>query len=164
MDEQWLGGAAYREALDRLRATGVFQSIVDYLGRELPDLHPAEGIALDIASGIPDNWAKVDGEWHQIPDEHFVTVEQMPDGAALEFGSSTINWIMEHSLPCRVRGMADCPVQEVWEDHLEAGGHWPVDGRYRLILEGDFIRSEVEDAHGVEEVVEDGRTIRWEAP
>jgi hypothetical protein len=109
---------------------------------------------------VPDNWAKVDGEWHHIPDEHFITIEVKETPWAKH--GDRVDWRMEHSLPCRIRGMKDCPVQEVWEDHLEQDGHWPASARYRIWIEGDFKRTPVEYAHGIEEQIEDERTVHWE--
>lgn len=114
-----------------------------------------------IINAIPDNWVKVDGEWHHIPDEHFVTVDiiDTPWGAH----SQRIDWRMEHSLPCRIKGMKDCPVQEVWEEHLDADGILPENGRYRIWVtktSDDYVKEIVARQHGD---IERHRTIKWES-
>ena len=129
--------------------------VFDQVLKGLRDNDPMYQAYLDVLASVPDNVAKVDGEWHHIPDEHFIEVESVPT----PYGADTVahrllDWRMEHSLPCRVRGMKDCEVQEVWELHLEEDGYWPANGRYRIWVDGDFI--------GEGEDQEDTRTIGWE--
>jgi hypothetical protein len=110
----------------------------------------ADRVIEAMANRIPDNWAKVDGEWHHIPDEHFISIERKIAGSDV----AGFDWRMEHSLPCRILGMKDCPVQEVWVAHLEEDGHWPKDGRFRIWITGEDTSRE--------DVFEDTRIVHWE--
>lgn len=104
--------------------------------------------AVRLLDDIPDNWAKVDGDWVHLPEDHFLIVEMFDRDA----GRS--NYFMEHSLPCRVRGMEHCPEWTLLQQHLDEGGHLPRPGRHRFWINPSPEGTPEED---------DGRTIEWEA-
>lgn len=124
----------------------IVQAALD--GPDQKEGHRRMETAEAVLGAVPDNWAKVDGVWHEIPDAHFISIERAYDPGQ----EPKIDWRMEHSLPCRVRGMADCEVQEVWEDHLAQDGYWPNSGRYSIVLEGENTPRD--------DVFEDTRTVK----
>lgn len=84
------------------------------------------GFIMDL---IPEGWAKVDGEWHLISGDHFVS---------FQFNGYDVDWHIEHSLSCRLRGFKDCVEQREWVAYLEAHhGAEREAGRYRIWVETD---------------------------
>ena len=128
----------------------VEESLMRSMSGDEDDLEAMTHNALD---AVPDNWAKVDGVWHHLPDEHFVTVTAKVHDDDFYDSEGGCDWIMEHSLACRVRGMMHCEIQALWEEHLGDNGHWRP-GRFKFVNlqgsvtdeEGDTRTFELEEA------------------
>lgn len=121
----------------------LFNPVEEAMQRSMSgDEDDLEAMVHNALDAVPDNWAKVEGVWHHLPDEHFVTCssESGPPSSHIQ---GRPNWIIEHSLACRVRGMSDCEIQALWEDHLDQGGRWSF-GRFKFVN----LNGSVTDAEG----------------